>query len=148
MGNGKEMLFAEINALLDQEWMCVRTLLDSGKRVRSLLEKEAFDKIVQQLKSRGETVERLSTLHTRLTDLLSRCRSVSVTEEWKSVFQQVARLNEALQTLDGVERGNASHLQAKSDEVESHLQELSEGKRAIKGYTRPTGASNLSEYRG
>jgi DNA repair exonuclease SbcCD ATPase subunit len=148
MANGKAVLYAEVNALLDQEWMCIRTLLDSGKRVRTLLEKEAFDRIVQQLKSRGETVEQLSSLHTRLTDLLSRCRTFSVSEEWKSVFQQVARLNEALQTIDSLERENAEDLQKRSDEVEDHLQELSEGKRAIKGYARPAGASNLSEYRG
>ena len=148
MAKGKEVLYSEVNALLDQEWMCVRTLLDSGKRVRTLLEKDAYDKIVQQLKSRGETVERLGFLHTRLTDLLSRCRSFSVYDEWKSVFQQVARLNEALHTLDGMERKNGKDLKRKSVEVESHLQELAEGKKAIKGYKRPAETSNLSEYRG
>lgn len=148
MAKGKEALYSEVNALLDQEWMCVRTLLDSGKRVRSLLEKDAFEKIVQQLHSRGETVERLSSLHTRLTDLLARCQTFSVCEEWKPVFQQVARLKEALQALDGMERGNADHLRSKSVEAEGHLQELSEGKRAIKGYSRPAGTNNLSEFRG
>lgn len=132
----REELYDEVISVLQAEFECAESLQATSAEMQTLIDAEKLQQVQERLISRGEIIDLLASLDSKLSALLVRRDSRSEISNWNEVLDLAKKLRGLITSVMSMDRVSRAKLEESCKDIDRKLNELQNGRRKAKHYGR------------